>query len=223
MEFAVIDVETTGLNLSVDRIVDLAVLITDDRAGIKDRWSTLVNPERPIGATHIHGLTDDDVSHAPFFSNLIPHLIRFIRGKIIVAHNVAFDLSFLNAEFERAGFSYVLPREVGVCTMEQSYLYLPEGKHNLSACLERAGIDRTHTISHRAATDAESARSLLAYYISAEKNGRRVLDSAINRHSGREITPREWERAIAVNPAIRHRGANPPSRSKASRRLHSSW
>ncbi|WP_187117632.1 3'-5' exonuclease [Flaviflexus massiliensis] len=201
MEFAVIDVETTGLDATVDRIVDLAVLVTNDQAAVKDRWSSLVNPERAIGATHIHGLTDNDVTDAPVFSDLVPHLIRLIRGRIIVAHNVAFDLSFLNAEFERAGFSYVLPREVGVCTMEQSYLYLPEGRHNLAACLERAGIDRTDTISHRAASDTESARALLAYYIRAEKEGRKVLDSAINRHSGGEITPREWERATPVNPA----------------------
>lgn len=192
VEFAVVDVETTGLDARVDRIIEIAIIIADDGGDVVQRWSSLVQPHRPVDATHIHGLTDEDLTDAPSFHDLIPTIHELITGRVFVAHNVRFDLDFLNAEFERNGFPLDLPREIGVCTMEQSYIYLPEGRHNLVACLERAGIARP--VHHRSLGDAECARELLRFYLYAEETRQRYMHVATNRF-GDEILPLEWERA----------------------------
>ena len=63
---AVVDVETTGLNpYRHDRIVELAALIVGSDGTALREFETLVNPERDIGPTHVHGLTSGDVLNAP--------------------------------------------------------------------------------------------------------------------------------------------------------------
>lgn len=66
--FAVVDVETTGLSPSHHRILELAVIRTDAAGRVVDEWTSRFNPEGPVGATHIHGITDADVANAPLFS-----------------------------------------------------------------------------------------------------------------------------------------------------------
>ena len=60
--FVVIDVETTGLSPQLDRILEVAVVTTDPWGRVLGEWSTRINPEGPVGATHIHGISETDVS-----------------------------------------------------------------------------------------------------------------------------------------------------------------
>lgn len=195
MTFAVIDLETTGLDVATDRIIEIAVVHLDDNAHIVDTWSSLVNPGRPTGATSIHGITDADVADAPRFSDLLPALTSRLAGRVLVGHNVVFDLDFLHAEFDRAGYRHRIPRRAGVCTMDQSRIYLTEGRHNLQACLERANILPGH--KHRALADATGSARLLATYLDLERSGRRATNVAQSR-TGETILPAEWLRAIPV-------------------------
>ncbi len=94
--FAVVDVETTGLHPGADRVVEVACVLY--RNGLEtDRFSTLVNPERPIPpiASTIHGIYDKDVADAPTLSAVADRLRSMTANAIIVGHNVRFDLSFL--------------------------------------------------------------------------------------------------------------------------------
>lgn len=60
MPFAVIDFETTGLAPErTDRVVEVGVVLTDDEGRIEHEWTTLLNPHRDIGVTHIHGIPTD--------------------------------------------------------------------------------------------------------------------------------------------------------------------
>ncbi|MBI4197597.1 MAG: hypothetical protein HY533_00615 [Chloroflexi bacterium] len=116
-EIAVIDVETTGLNpYRHDRIVELAALVMSHEGTVLREFVTLVNPERDIGPTHIHGLSTHDVLAAPRFGELAEALLEVLDGCVALAgHNVRFDYSFLAAEFDRLG--YVLPDAPTLCTM----------------------------------------------------------------------------------------------------------
>ena len=79
----------------MDRIVEIAVILTDVQGRTQHEWSTRINPEVPMAATEIHGLTDADVANAPTFSVVTNHIVGLFRGRAIVAHNAGFDLGFL--------------------------------------------------------------------------------------------------------------------------------
>jgi DNA polymerase III epsilon subunit family exonuclease len=94
--FAVVDVETTGIDPSRDRVVEVAcALVRNGR--ITEAFSTLVNPGRPIlaVASAVHGITDDMVVHAPQLTAVAPKLQGLCTGAVVVAHNASFDLEFL--------------------------------------------------------------------------------------------------------------------------------
>lgn len=103
---AFIDVETTGTRPYLDRIVELSILrIQPD--GTEKYKSHRVNPEVPIpaGATAVHGITDADVAEEPIFRQYGKSIRDFLEGCDLSGFNIiTFDLPFLKAEFERAGF-----------------------------------------------------------------------------------------------------------------------
>jgi DNA polymerase-3 subunit epsilon len=71
--YTVIDVETTGLSPEThDRIGEIGVVYVSDRGDIQDRWSTLINPQRDVGPTRIHGISATDATAAPTFQQLAP-------------------------------------------------------------------------------------------------------------------------------------------------------
>jgi DNA polymerase-3 subunit epsilon len=107
--YAVIDIETTGLSpIHHHRILEIAVVLVDDAGSIVCEWDTLVNPQRDVGATEIHGLTATHVYPAPTFAQIAGDLAMLLLGRVPVAHNLAFDAPFLAFEFARAGHSVPL-------------------------------------------------------------------------------------------------------------------
>lgn len=187
--FVVVDLETTGLDPMADRIVEIGLIELDDRGQKLAEWQWLVNPDRPMGAQFIHGISDDDVAFAPPFSVVAPQLADLLRGRAVVGHNVRFDVSFLNAEFARAGISFAIPSSVGVCTMDLSRIYLPDGRHRLADCAERAGV--SSPITHRALADAQCTAALFTAYLRMAKQGVRVNDVALTRR-GDIVIPGSW-------------------------------
>lgn len=105
--FAVIDFETTGLSPKRgDRIVEVAVARVDADGRIEDEFATLINPEgRDVGATFIHGITNEQVRRAPTFADVAPELLARMSGAVVVAHNATFEEAFLAHELKRAGIA----------------------------------------------------------------------------------------------------------------------
>ena len=102
-----IDLETTGINVSTDRIVELAIvkIMPDASKQIKRK---LVNPEMliPKAATEVHGITDEMVHQAPTFKQIANEVKQFIEGADLAGYNSnRFDIPMLNEEFLRAGLS----------------------------------------------------------------------------------------------------------------------
>lgn len=160
--FAVVDVETTGLSARSDRILELAIVRTDAIGRELDEWTSRFNPQRPVGATHIHGIVDADVAHAPLFGHQLPDISARLRGVVIAGHNVRFDLAFLRAEYARAGWA--LPFLPSLCTLDASYALQPSlPSHRLGDCCTAAGI--RFATRHVAIEDARAATSLLGRYL----------------------------------------------------------
>ncbi|MDR2279925.1 MAG: TerD family protein [Gordonia sp. (in: high G+C Gram-positive bacteria)] len=113
--FAVVDVETSGLNCRRDRILSLAVsTLSEDGAGVRE-FHTLLNPGCDPGPVHIHGLTNAKLQGAPEFSTIRDELFNLLAGRVLVAHNAAFDYDFLSSEFRRSGAE--LPTAERLCTL----------------------------------------------------------------------------------------------------------
>ncbi|MEN6364105.1 MAG: 3'-5' exonuclease [Rectinema sp.] len=108
-KYMAFDFETTGLDASTDRVLEAGlVLFRFDAEGalvVEDEWSSLVNPGMPIpdASTAIHGITDLEVSAAPRFSEIADEFSALAAGRVLLAHNANFDMSFLQTESFRAG------------------------------------------------------------------------------------------------------------------------
>lgn len=155
--FAVVDVETTGLRWRADRIIEVAVVRVDVSGAVVSEFSTLIDPERNPGATHIHGLSVEDLQGAPRFGEVLGELLRHLDGAVLVGHNVQFDAGFLREEFLRAGI--VMPRVPVLCTRELSQTVLPRlGDYRLAACCRALGIAQGP--EHQALEDARATATL---------------------------------------------------------------
>lgn len=101
---AFIDLETTGVNVASDRIVEISILkIAVD--GNKETKTKRLNPTIPIpkGASDIHGIKDEDVKDAPTFKQIAKNLMQFIEGCDFGGYNSnKFDIPLLAEEFLRA-------------------------------------------------------------------------------------------------------------------------
>jgi ATP-dependent Lhr-like helicase len=101
-EFCVVDVETTGFSPRLgDRVVEVAAVRMQADGTVTDEWSTLVNPRRDVGATHVHGITATDLVDAPLFGEIAGDLLERLDGAVLTAHNLRFDQQFLVAEVGR--------------------------------------------------------------------------------------------------------------------------
>ncbi|MCC7525261.1 MAG: 3'-5' exonuclease [Chitinophagaceae bacterium] len=105
---AFIDLETTGVNLAVDRIVELAIVkVQPDGSRLVKR--KLVNPQMPIpqASSDIHGITDEMVKDAPSFKQIANEIRQFLDHCDLAGYNSnRFDLPLLVEEFLRAGLEF---------------------------------------------------------------------------------------------------------------------
>jgi DNA polymerase-3 subunit epsilon len=102
---AIFDLETTGVNISTDRILEIAIIkiMPDGSRSVKRK---LLNPEMPIppGATEVHGITNEMVKDAPTFKQAANEIKQFIEGCDLAGYNSnRFDVPILMEEFLRVG------------------------------------------------------------------------------------------------------------------------
>lgn len=102
---AIFDLEATGLSVTKDRIVEIAI-VKIDPDGKRTEFHKRLNPEQPIPAevSEIHGIYDEDIKDAPTFKEIIPELELFIENADFAGYNSnKFDLPMLAEELLRAG------------------------------------------------------------------------------------------------------------------------
>ena len=115
----VVDFETTGLSTDDgDRVVEVGLVRLGADLRTEREYSTLVNPERKMGASSIHGIRGVDVVDAPTFAEIAGDVGEFLEGAIIAAHNAPFDVRFLVSEFEHVGLMQRLPPNVSLAVID---------------------------------------------------------------------------------------------------------
>lgn len=157
--YVAIDLETTGTNPAVDRIIEVGA-IKIQNGNVKDVFSTFVNPQIPISPriTEITGITGKDVANAVLIEDIIGDILEYTKDLPILGHNVIFDYSFLKKAAVNNGMKF---ERNGIDTLKIARRVLPDVPHkNLSALCGYFGIDPGN--SHRALDDAISASKL--YY-----------------------------------------------------------
>jgi len=159
VQFAVVDVETTGLYPGGhDRIVEIAILGLDASGALSNEYSTLVNPHRDMGPTNIHGVTAKDVAEAPSFEDIAGDISARLARAVIVGHNVNFDFRFLSAEFKRLG--HPIPESPLLCTIRLARNAAPDlPSRRLAECCCHFGISIQK--AHSAFDDALATAKLL--------------------------------------------------------------
>lgn len=155
--FVVIDVETTGLDPETERVVEICAALVQPDGSARILLDTLVDPEQPMKATAIHGITDADVVGAPRFATLVDTVRALVGRRVVAGHNIRFDLTFLDREFNRLGESLRLPH---LCTMRLPALFdRPANWPLWWACQRNRVPFDGHT--HSAQGDARATAGLL--------------------------------------------------------------
>ena len=161
--YAVIDIETTGFSYRLGhRIVELGVVELSPEGEVERAWETLINPQRHISATEVHGISAADVFGAPTFEEIADKLVSSLEGRVLVAHNAGFDAQFLCQELHECGRcgESVLPA-IDTVKLARTYLGLP--KSRLSDCCAHLGI--RNELAHSALADAMATAQLLQHFM----------------------------------------------------------
>lgn len=161
MRAFIVDVETTGTDPVNDRVIEVGVVVMDDFQ-VKETFTTLVNPGRPIPSSikQLTGINDHMVRSAPSFTEIADKLATLANGRIFVAQNVMFDHGFLAHEFRRTGS--LLNTDQLLCTRDLSMSIWPgSGSHRLSAIGKRLNYENKQP--HRALPDAQVISEFLSY------------------------------------------------------------
>jgi DNA polymerase III epsilon subunit family exonuclease len=160
--FVVLSCETTGLDPDTDRIIDIAMVRTDDFANPLGYWTTLVNPGQPISNSEFHGITDQDVVDAPTFAAIADDVLSRINSQVLVSHNVSFPISFLEKELARAG--HQLQKNPTVCTMQESHYFMPAlQQRRLEDCMAPFKLEQE--VTERALAKATATTTLFNFFV----------------------------------------------------------
>lgn len=95
-DYVILDLETTGRNPRLDKIIEIGALKIRDNK-IVDSYSTLINPKIKLDQfiVDLTGINDEMLSNSPYIQDVIDHVYSFIKEDILVGHNVHFDINFL--------------------------------------------------------------------------------------------------------------------------------
>jgi DNA polymerase-3 subunit epsilon len=175
--FAFLDLETTGLSPWFgDRICEVGIVFTEGKR-IKQRFQSLVNPERPLspGAASTNGLTDEQLSREPLFADIADDVAEWLKGAVVVCHNAQFDIQFLDSEFRRLKREIQIPNLIDTLILARQNYDLPS--YSLLSIAEAFHIPVT--ASHRALDDAHTDRNIFFAMMDGLKEFKRPIDDYI--------------------------------------------
>lgn len=165
MALVALDFETTGFAQARDRIVEVGAVLFSEAGDRLGEFHSLVNPRCRVGATEIHGIQDSDLIDAPSFSEILPGLAEFLNSHVIVAHNKAFDLGFLQQELHRLGTSHEYIE--ALCTIELVSQIEPTSPRKLMECCAALGLPLEQ--GHHALNDARMTSHLATHLLHRAK------------------------------------------------------
>lgn len=184
--YVVFDIETTGFNASVNKIIEIgAVKLLDNK--IVDRFSCFVNPKQPIpfDIEKLTGINDSMVLDAEPIEEVLPRFLDWCGDGVIVAHNAGFDTSFIRHNAKQLKLPY---EPTIIDTVALARLLLPQlNRYKLDTVAKELKVSLEH--HHRAVDDAEcTAEIFMRFADMLKQRGASMLadidkleqDSALN-------------------------------------------
>ena len=198
MREIVLDTETTGLDPTTHRIVEIGCLELINHVSSGRNFQRYLNPERdiPPDAFDVHGLSDEFLSDKPLFANVVDAFLDFIGDSPLVIHNARFDIGFINAELDRIDRPG-LEISRSIDTVELARRKQPGAPANLDALCRRFGIDNSGRQNHGALLDAELLSEVYLELMGGRQPG---LGLKRNEHL---ITPQR-RMELAARPPRKH-------------------
>lgn len=165
--FVVFDLETTGISAAKHKIIEIGAVKVEG-GKITDRYSTFVNPQRPIpfAIERLTGINDSMVVDAPIIEDILPEFLKFCDGAIMVAHNADFDMGFLklNCREQNISREFTYVDTVGLAR----YLLPGLGKVTLDKVAKAIGVPLNN--HHRAVDDAECTAHIYVKFLQMVKD-----------------------------------------------------
>ena len=200
-----VDIETTGLSVEKDKIVEIAALPMADRGmgvDMEMAFHSLVNPEMkvPEEAVKIHGHDNVKLHGKPKFRDIAGKLTNFLSGCELIAHNADFDVGILDREFKEsnmAAASEIIEKVTD--TLDIAREVFPGARHSLDALATRAGIDlEVRRPMHGAMIDAEILAEVYVFLTSGQtelalQDGPVTFNFDIPKHEEIRIIPIEHD------------------------------
>lgn len=185
-EYVVFDIETTGLSVINNKIIELAGVKMKDEKVI-DRFATFVNPHEriPYNIQQLTNINDDMVKDAPELEDVLPKFREFVGDAVLVAHNARFDIGFLQANLKSLG-QPLLDNPV-LDTLELARLLMPNLKnHRLNTLSDKFKVSLDN--HHRAVDDAEALGYVLYHLIKEAENQRITSLARLNDYAGKDLS-----------------------------------
>ena len=160
--FVVFDIETTGFSPVENRIIEIGAVKVEN-GKITDRFSEFVNPEVPIPfrIEQLTSISDAMVIKAETIEKILPRFLAFCEGAVLVAHNAAFDVSFIEENCDRLGFAHDF---TSVDTVALARVLLPGiSKYKLDNVAKALNVSLGH--HHRAVDDAACTADIFLRFI----------------------------------------------------------
>ncbi len=159
--FVVLDLETTGMSPINDAITEIGA-VKVKRGELLGEFATFVRPTKPIPPSieRLTGISNRDVANAPSLASVFPSFLEFIKGSTLVAHNAAFDISFL--QNAARNLDYEWPDNPTLCTVKLSRRILDRQEAPSVKLSALAQIFKTsQQPTHRALDDARTTVEVL--------------------------------------------------------------
>ena len=182
--YIVFDIETTGFSSIRDSIIEIgAVKVQDGR--IVDRFSTFVNPKRPIPfeITNLTSITDEMVMDSPGIETILPQFLEFVGDGVLVAHNAGFDVGFVEQNCRNLGLD---DHFIYVDTVALARVLLPTlSKYKLNIVAKALNISLEN--HHRAVDDAGATAEIFVKFVEMLKKDNITTLKEVNRYGDRNV------------------------------------